>query len=78
MTMSNESSEPSRGRYDRRNYVRTSRLFYMDAAENVFDGWYFKVRGPRYVGPFPSEHEASRELGRMISKYCAHNDSSGR
>ena len=63
---------------DRHTYVRTSRLFYLDSADNIFEGWYFKVRGPRYFGPFPNQFEASRALDRMIGEYCANNDSSGR
>lgn len=63
---------------DRQTYVRTSRLFYLDATDNLFEGWYVKVRGPRYFGPFQSQYEASRALDRMISEYCSNNDSSGR
>jgi hypothetical protein len=63
---------------ERPTYLRTRRLFYLDATDNIFEGWYFKVRGPRYYGPFQSQHEASRALDRMVSTYCANDDTSGR
>jgi hypothetical protein len=63
---------------DQQAFLRTNRLFYLDAAENVFEGWYFKVRGPRCFGPFQSAREARKVLERMISEYRAKKDSSGR
>nr|AQQ74514.1 hypothetical protein [uncultured bacterium] len=63
---------------DRETYLRTHRLFYLDPSENPFEGWYFKVRGPRFYGPYQSRKDASRVLSRMIREYCEKNDSSGR
>lgn len=60
------------------SYVRTSRLFYVDPAEHVLEGWYFKVRGSRYHGPYPSRREASTALNRMLDEYRATNESGGR
>lgn len=61
-----------------RNYVRTSRLFYVDPAEHGSEGWYFKVRGPRYYGPYLSRNDANAVLERMVGGYLASNETSGR
>ena len=60
------------------SYLRTSRLFYVDPAEHLNEGWYFKVRGPRYYGPYPSRGDASAVLERMVSSYLASNETGGR
>lgn len=64
----------------RQTWLRTKRFFYLDPTEQPGDshGWYFKVRGPRCFGPYPSRQEADRVLNRMISDYIAANDTSGR
>ncbi len=59
-------------------WLRTERLFYLDPSENSVDGWFFKVRGPRYYGPFLSRREADKVLKRVITDYQASNDTSGR
>ncbi len=59
-------------------WVRSERVFYLDPSENSVDGWFFKVRGPRYFGPYTSRGEADRALRRIISDYQASNETSGR
>jgi hypothetical protein len=60
------------------SYVRSSRLFYLDPAEHASEGWYFKVRGPRYYGPYLSRNDASAVLERMVNEYLASNETGGR
>lgn len=62
----------------RQIWVRSERMFYLDPSENSVDGWFFKVRGPRYFGPYTSRGEADRALQRVISDYQASNETSGR
>lgn len=60
------------------SYLRTNRLFYVDPTEHLFEGWYFKVRGPRYHGPYQNRRDASAALERMISEYRANKETGGR
>lgn len=62
----------------RGTWLRSERLFYLDPSENSVDGWFFKVRGPRYYGPFQSRREADQALQRVVTEYRASNDTSGR
>ncbi len=59
-------------------WLRSERLFYLDPGENAVDGWFFKVRGPRYYGPFQSRHEADNALRRIVSDYLSTNETGGR
>jgi hypothetical protein len=59
--------------YTGQSYLRTNRLFYLDPAEGQAEGWYFKVRGPRLYGPYPSRDDAAAVLERMVSEYLASN-----
>ncbi len=60
------------------SYVRTNRLFYLDPAEHASEGWYFKVRGPRYYGPYISRNDAHAVLDRVVSEYLASKETGGR
>jgi hypothetical protein len=59
-------------------WVRSERMFYLDPGENPVDGWYFKVRGPRFFGPFPSRREANLTLRRIVNDYLDRNETGGR
>ncbi len=59
-------------------WLRSERMFYLDPSENSVDGWFFKVRGPRFFGPYASRGEADRVLRRIVNDYQAANDTSGR
>lgn len=62
----------------RYSYLRSSRLFYVDPTDHAVEGWYFKVRGPRYYGPYPSRCEAAAALDRMLCEFQAKNETGGR
>lgn len=62
----------------RHSYVRSSRLFYVDPTDHAVEGWYFKVRGPRYYGPYPTRRDAAAALDRMICEFRSKNETGGR
>lgn len=58
--------------------TRTTRMFYVDPAEDRRAGWYLRVRGGRVFGPFVDRAETQRILARLIKTYLASNDTGGR
>lgn len=58
--------------------TRTTRMFYLDPAEDNRPGWYLQVRGGRIFGPFGDRTEAQRVLDRLINRYVSANDTGGR